>query len=136
MINVDSQINLFEHYGVKCIFEIMFLATLPAYGKRRIGEMLVSSSLEIGKELRHDKNVRIPVTIHGSNEVTNTDAVPSLASAIMTSNYSYRIAMKLRFDELLKISYDKFEFNGKKFSERIGQEHRQCVLVAKRLSPV
>jgi len=136
MINVDSQINLFEHYGVKCIFEIMFLATLPTYGKRRIGEMLVSSSLEICKELRHGENVRIPITIRGSNEVTNADAVPSLASAIMTSNYSYRIAIKLRFDELLKISYDKFEFNGKKFSERIGQEHRQCVLVAKRFSPV
>lgn len=136
MINVDSRINLFKHYYVNCILEIMFLATLPAHGKRRIGEMLITSSLELGNELRRGKNVRIPITIHGNNEVTNADAVPALVSAIMTSNYSYRIAMKLHFDVLLKVSYDEFEFNGKKFSERISQEHRQCVLVAKRLAPI
>ncbi|XP_077281325.1 uncharacterized protein LOC143907997 isoform X2 [Temnothorax americanus] len=136
MINVDSRVNLFKHYYVDCILEIMFIATLPTYGKRRIGEMLITSSLELGEELRRDKNVRIPIAIHGSDEVTNADAVPALASAIMTSNYSYRIAMKLHFDVLLEVSYDEFEFNGKKYSERVGQEHRQAVLVAKRLSPI
>ncbi|XP_011707436.1 PREDICTED: uncharacterized protein LOC105462500 isoform X1 [Wasmannia auropunctata] len=137
MINVDSRINLFKHYYVNCILEIMFLATLPTYGKRGIGEMLITSSLELGKELRHGKNVRIPVTIRGSNELTNADAVPTLASAIMTSFYSYRIAMKLHFDKLLEVSYDEFEYNGKKFSEKISQVHRNiCVLVAKRLSPI
>ncbi|XP_011068339.1 PREDICTED: uncharacterized protein LOC105154479 [Acromyrmex echinatior] len=134
MIDVDSRTNLFKHYYVNCILEIMFLATLPNYGKRRIGEMLVASSLELGKELRSSKNVRIPITIHGSNKVTNANAVPTLVSAIMTSNYSYLIAMKLHFDQLLKVSYDEYEYNGKKYSERINsQEHRQCVLVAKRL---
>lgn len=136
MIHVDSQINLFKHYYVNCILEIMFLATLPAYGKRRIGEMLITSSLELGKELKRGENVRIPITINGSNDVTNADVVPALASAIMTSNYSYQIAKKLHFDVLLEVSYDEIEFNGKKFSERIGQEHRRCALVAKRLSSV
>lgn len=134
MISVDSRINLFKHYYVNCILEIMFLAILPAYGKRRIGEMLITSSLELGKELKRGENVRIPITIHGSNEITNADVVPALTSAIMTSNYSSRIASKLHFDILLELSYDDFEFNGKKFSERIGQEHRRCILVAKRLS--
>lgn len=136
MMNVDSRINLFKHYYVNCILELMFLATLPSYGKRRIGEMLITSSLELGKELRRGKNVRIPITIHDSNEVTNADEVPTLASAIMTSNYSYRIAMKLHFDQLLEVPFDEFEFNGKTFSERIGQEHQRTVLVAKRLSPI
>ncbi|KYM81359.1 hypothetical protein ALC53_08127, partial [Atta colombica] len=126
MINVDSRINLFKHYYVNCILEIMFLATLPNYGKRRIGEMLVTSSLELGKELKRGKNVRIPITIQGSNKVMNADAVPTLASAIMTSNYSYQIAMKLHFDQLLEVPYDEYEYNGKKYSERINsQEHRR-----------
>lgn len=136
MIAVDSRINLFKHYYVDCILEIMFLATLHTYGNRRIGEMLVISSLELGNELRRGKNVRIPITIHGNNEVTNADAVPTLASAIMTSTYSSRIAMKLHFDQLLEIPYDEIEYDGKKYSEKIGQEHRQCVLVAKRLSTI
>lgn len=113
----------------------MYLATLPAYGKRRIGETLITSSLKLGKDLRRGyENVRMPVTIQGSNEITNADVVPALASAIMTSSYSGRIAMKLHFDILLEIPYDDYEFNGKKFSERIGQEHQRCMLVAKRLS--
>ncbi|XP_018392162.1 PREDICTED: uncharacterized protein LOC108771387 [Cyphomyrmex costatus] len=135
MIDVDSRIDLFKHYNVNCILEIMFLATLPNYGKRRIGEMLVASSLELGNELRRGKNVRIPIMIQGSNEVTNANVVPALASAIMSSDYSYRIAMKLHFDQLLVASFDEFEYNGKKYSELLNsQVHRQCVLVAKRLS--
>ncbi|XP_050454551.1 arylalkylamine N-acetyltransferase-like 2 isoform X2 [Cataglyphis hispanica] len=134
MRNVDSRINLFKHYNVSCILELMFLATHPAYGKRRIGELLVISSLELGKELKHGKNVRTSVTIHDNDELTNVDEKPTLASAIMTSNYSQRIATKLHFDQLMEISYDEFEFNGKKFSEKIDQEHQKCVLVAKRLA--
>lgn len=134
MIDVDSRINLFKHYNVNCILELMFLATLPDYGCRRIGELLIVSSLELGKELRRGKKVKTPVTIHGSNELTNADAVPVLASAIMSSIYSQRIAMKLHFDQLLELSYDEFEFDGKKFSERIDPKHQLCTLVAKRLA--
>ncbi|XP_070157794.1 uncharacterized protein [Polyergus mexicanus] len=134
MINVDSKINLFKHYNVSCILELMFLATHPAYGKRRIGELLIMSSLELGKELRRGKNVRTPVTIHGNDELTNVDKKPTLASAIMSSKYSQRITVKLHFDQLMEISYDKFEFDGKKFNEKIDQEHQKCVLVAKRLA--
>ncbi|KAM0729249.1 hypothetical protein ACS0PU_004603 [Formica fusca] len=134
MINVDSKINLFKHYNVSCILELMTLATHPAYGKRRIGELLIVSSLELGKELRRGKNVRIPVTIHGNDELTNADKKPTLASAIMTSKYSQRIAAKLHFDQLMEISYDKFEFDGKKFSQKIDREHQKCVLVAKTLA--
>lgn len=72
--------------------------------------------------------------IHGSDEVTNADAVPALASAIMTSYYSNRIAMKLHFNKVLEISFDKFEFNGIKYSEKISQPHQHVALVAKRLS--
>lgn len=134
MINVDSRLNLFKHYNVNCILELMFLGTHTAYWKRRIGELLIVSSLELGKELRRGKNVRTPVTIHGNDELTNAETVPTLASAIMTSNYSQRIAAKLHFDQLMEVSYDEFEFNGKKFSEKTGQEHQKCVLVAKRLA--
>lgn len=130
MINVDSRLDLFKHYNVRCIFELMFLATLPAYGKRGVGESLVTSSLALGKELRRDKIKKIPITIDGSNELTNADKVPTLASAIMTSSYSQRIAAKLNFNQLMDVFYDEFEFNGKKFSERVDNP-KKCILVAK-----
>lgn len=134
MGDMESRINLFKHYDVNCSFEIMFLSILPTYKRRRIGEMLVSSSLELAKELKRGKNVRVPIVIHGSNKVTNADAVPSLVFATMTSNYSYRIAMKLHFDKLLEVPYDEFVFNGKKFSEKVNPVHRGCIVVAKKVS--
>ncbi|RLU16596.1 hypothetical protein DMN91_010664 [Ooceraea biroi] len=133
MINIDSRINLFEHYNVDCILELMFLATLPEYGKRRIGELLISSSLELGRELKHGKNVRTPVTVYGKKELTNNNTIPTMVSGIMTSIYSQRIATKLHFERLLEVSYDDYEFGGKKFSERIDPKHSYSVLVTKRL---
>lgn len=133
MINVDSRMNLFQHYGVDCILEFMFLATLPEYGRRRIGEQLVLSSLGLGRRLKRGENVRKLVSVHGSNKLTNESAMPSVASAIMTSKYSQRIAERLCFDRLLDVSYDEFEFNGTKYSEKIGNIHPQCALVARKL---
>lgn len=133
MIDVDSRINLFKHYNTDCIFEIMFLATLPSKQKRRVGELLVSSSMELAKELKKEKSVKTPVTIDGDNTIQNKEAVPSLISAIMTSTYSQKIANKCGFENLIKVSYDKFSFKGKTFSDRIGDEHPGCILVAKRL---
>ncbi|XP_076631781.1 uncharacterized protein LOC143346947 isoform X1 [Colletes latitarsis] len=134
MINVDSRINLFQHYNASCIFEIMFLATLPGMQKRRIGELLVSSSIELAKELRRGKSAKTPVKINGDDAIQNPSAVPSLASAIMTSDYSQKIATKCGFETLTRVDYTEFRFGGKTFDERIGEEHPNCALVAKRLT--
>lgn len=133
MIDVDSRIDLFKHYNAKCIFEVMFLATLTSNQKRRIGELLVSSSLEVAKQLKKGNAVKTPVTVNGDNSIRNQESVPSLVSAIMTSNYSQRIAAKLGFEKLVTVNYNEFSFAGKSYSERIGAEHQNCILVAKRL---
>ncbi|XP_003701210.1 arylalkylamine N-acetyltransferase 1 [Megachile rotundata] len=133
MVNVDSRIDLFKHYNTDCIFEIMFLATLPSKQKRRVGEVLVSSSIELAKELKRGKSVKTPVTVNGDNSIQNKDAVPSLISAIMTSNYSQKIMQKCGFESLVRVDYEEFSFKEKTFSERIGSEHKNCVLAAKRL---
>ncbi|XP_017761672.1 PREDICTED: uncharacterized protein LOC108551849 isoform X2 [Eufriesea mexicana] len=134
MIDVDARINLFKHYNTNCLFEVMFLATLPGNQKRRIGELLVCASIEVAKELKRGNAVKISVTINGDNTIQNLNATPNLVSAIMTSNYSQKIAAKCGFEKLVSVSYEEFYFSGKTFSERIGNEHLNCVLVAKRLS--
>ncbi|XP_031772699.1 uncharacterized protein LOC100868127 isoform X2 [Apis florea] len=134
MINIDSRIDLFKRYNTDCIFEIMFLATLPPNQKCRIGELLITSSIKIAEELKKGNPVKTPVMINNVNTIENLKTVPNVASAIMTSNYSQKIAAKCGFENLLSISYDEFHFNKKIFSENIGDEHRNCILVAKKLS--
>ncbi|XP_057332767.1 arylalkylamine N-acetyltransferase-like 2 isoform X2 [Microplitis mediator] len=133
MINVDSRVNLFKHYNVDCIMEIMFLATKKDFQRRRIGELLVSSSLELGRQLYKGVAVKTIVDFD-EKSITNDDAIPSLVSAIMTSNYSQKVSHKLGFDTIIEVNYDEFTFAGKKFSERIGNIHKTCQLVARRLS--
>ncbi|XP_076756566.1 arylalkylamine N-acetyltransferase 1 isoform X2 [Xylocopa sonorina] len=133
MIDIDARIDMFKHYNTDCIFEIMFLATMPSNQKRRIGELLVSTSIEVAKELKKGNSVKTPVTINGDSTIKNLESVPSLVSAIMTSNYSQKIAAKCGFEKLFTISYKDFSFNGKTFSERIGDEHPNSCLVTKRL---
>ncbi|XP_014611832.1 PREDICTED: uncharacterized protein LOC106791018 isoform X1 [Polistes canadensis] len=133
MVDIDSRFNLFKHYNAKCILEIMFLAVLPEYSKRRIGELLVSSSLEIARELKRGEQTKIPVLVKDYNSIINYDAIPTLASAIGTSNYSTKIFVKLGFEILLSISFDNFEFDGKKYSEILNNEHKDCSLNAKRI---
>ncbi|KAG7212620.1 hypothetical protein KM043_012909 [Ampulex compressa] len=114
MVEVDAKIDLFKHYNVDCILEIVFLATLQQYGKRRVGELLVSSSIELARELKRGHHVKTLVDIDGSGVIHRASAVPSLVSAIMTSAYSRKIALKLGFENLMEISYDQFEFDGQK----------------------
>lgn len=133
MIDVDGYINLFKHYNVKYILEIMFLATLPNFGKRRIGELLISSSLEIARELKRGKSVKIPVTINNNNFIENYDIIPTLSSTIATSDYSKKICMKLGFEILLERNFDQYEFNDKKFSDRIDEKNQTFIVFAKRI---
>ncbi|CAD6244912.1 GSCOCG00013528001-RA-CDS [Cotesia congregata] len=129
MISVDAKVNLFKHYNVDCILEIMFLATKPSFQKRRIGELLVSSSLELGRQLYKGMPVKTEVEID-ELPLTNADAVPSLVSAIMTSKYSQKISQKIGFDNLAEVSYDEYTFAGKKASKRIGNFHKTARLKA------
>lgn len=134
MINVDSRLDLFNHYNVDCILEIMFLATLPSHRQLRIGELLVVSSMEIGRELNCGKNVKILVEIEGNDAIANKDCIPSLVSMIATSNYSKSIADRLGFNSLVEASFEEFSFDGKTFAERIGKHHKSSWLLAKRLT--
>ncbi|XP_011153106.1 uncharacterized protein LOC105191420 isoform X1 [Harpegnathos saltator] len=131
MINVDGRLNIFKNYNTNCVLELMSLAVLPEYGQRHIGELLVSTVLQIGTELKRGNDVRVPVMVRGSNEVTNANMVPTLVCCILTSKYSQSITVKLGFKELLRVSFEEFEFKGKKFSDRITTIHKDGTLMAK-----
>lgn len=136
MVNVDGRLDLFKNYNADCILEVVFLSVLPEYGQRRIGELLVSTALQIGTELKQDNDVRVPVMIRGNNEVTNANMVPSLVSAIVTSKYSQNIATKLGFRELMRISLEEFELVEKTSCEGTSLKHKYCTLVVKVLKPM
>lgn len=126
MIAVDNLCNLFEKYDTNCYMEIMFLATLPQYNKRSIGLTLCKYSIQLANELRQGINIEILLD-------KDRHRRPTIVSAIFSSNYSQNIGKTLGFETLATLDYKDIIFNGKTFAERIGDVHRNQILVAKTL---
>lgn len=127
MITMDSKIDLFDHFKIDTLFEIMFLAVLPQYRGRQIGFMLCECSVQLAEKLKNDESEC--ELLHASIKTRR----PKVVSALWTSNITKKIGSKLGFDVVLEESYDNFVFNGKPFSARIPKENQTSVLGAKRL---
>lgn len=118
MDEVDVACNLFEVCKVDCILEIMFLAILPEYRQQKIATELCQVSIEAAKLLKSGDNCKTSL----KNEVLPLEPIPKAVSAIMTSFITQKLGRNLGFTVAKDITYDHFEFNGKKFSERIGPD--------------
>lgn len=118
MLDVDVECDLFNVCKVDCMLEIMFIAVLREYRGSHIGVNLFEVSINLAKMLKSGENCKVPL----NDEVLTAEPIPKAVCAIFTSNVTQNIGKKFHFCTAKKISYDKFVFNGKKFSERIGSE--------------
>ncbi|XP_076380281.1 uncharacterized protein LOC143259931 [Megalopta genalis] len=134
LIAIHSKINLFKYYNIDCIMECMFLATLPEMQQQKIGEGLVSVSVEVANALNNGLQVKVPLSYTGINStIHNFLSIPKLVTAIMTSNYAQIIARRCRLKVLERISYRGFRYGDVSFRKRIGKEHRDFTVVAKKI---
>lgn len=118
---MDQRIDVFDQFGIDCLVEFMFLATLPEFEKRGIGCDLIRYSRQLAEEL--SKGI-------GADCIDESlkDKIPKAVAALWTSSYSAKIGMKLGFKVLNTVPYKEFSFNGKTFDERIGPIHPQSEL--------
>ncbi|XP_076384281.1 uncharacterized protein LOC143262258 [Megalopta genalis] len=85
LIAIHSKINLFKYYNIDCIMELMFLATLPEMQQRKIGEGLVSVSVEVANALNNGQQVKVPISDTGINSVINNFlSIPNLSTKMGT----------------------------------------------------
>lgn len=113
--------------------EMTFLAVRPDYRQRGIAESLVSSSLELGRQLYNGMPVKTSVDVDGIS-IANVDDIPNLAAATMTSKHSQKLADKLGFVKVIEISFNEVMFEGTPLSEKIGDTHQTAVIDVKSLS--
>lgn len=116
MIDADAACNLFEHYGVDCLLEIMFLATLPEYRKMGMGGKLTEISIELARKLFKGEMVKVPI----DDAKLELDPVPKVVSAIFTSCITQKIGQNYGFNKTVEISFEKFFYKGKTFASKIG----------------
>lgn len=129
MIVLDSKLDLFLHYNVDCLFECMFLATLPDNEGKGIGRRMTHFSYELAKKIGHNEHLDLV-----SKDVRASEKRPQLFSAIFTSEFSQKIGRHLSFTEHSVMLYDDLYFKGIPFSNRIGNAiHTSAVVMAKKI---
>ncbi|XP_053695275.1 uncharacterized protein LOC128742824 [Sabethes cyaneus] len=126
MITMDSKINLFQKFGIDCLLEIMFLATLPEFEGKGIGTKLVESSVELATQLKDGQRMEnLPEDAKHKR--------PKLVSALFTGKGSQKVGIKNKFIEINEVPHSEFVFRGKTYSDRIGPDHPNSILVVKHI---
>lgn len=125
MIEADSKVDIFEHFQVDSLLEIMFLAVLEEYGRKSIGLNLFKYSVELAQGLKSGKYLE--------DFLTNNEPSPKLVSSLLTGKYSQILGTKLGFEVIYQEPFANYSFNGKSFAERVGDPSLVSHLAAKRL---
>lgn len=129
MIVLDSKLDLFEHYNVDCIFESMFLATLPSSERKGIGRWLTHFSYEFAQTIGRGEYLELV-----SDEVRSSGKRPQVFSAIYSSAFSQKIGRRLQLDEHTEVLYDDLYFKGISYAKRINNPlQRSAIVMAKKI---
>ncbi|KAL5274129.1 hypothetical protein ACFFRR_000718 [Megaselia abdita] len=116
MINMNKMCNVFTKHSIDCVIELMFLATLPEFGKKGIAYDCSRYTIELAKELSKGIGMEnISTEFQGK--------FPKGVAALWTSTFSAKIGKKLGFEVLNTVPYTEFSFNGKTYDQSIGPVH-------------
>ncbi|XP_022220926.2 uncharacterized protein LOC111073102 [Drosophila obscura] len=119
MIEVDERIDVCAMYNMNCFCELMFLATLPSHERLGLGRTLAKYTIELTKELAEGKGVE-------DIDEKLRCLRPAAVTALWTSSFSQKVGRAANFKVLNSVSYEDFQFEGKRFSERISPLHKIC----------
>lgn len=111
--------------------EIMYIATLPDFKQNNVAGLMVASTHKLVRLLYNGISAKTP--IDEEKGITNADDMPSIVTAMATSAFSQKMGVKLGYDKVLEVSYDDYTIDGIRFSERIGNVHKACWVIVKRL---
>lgn len=125
MLDVDALVDLFQHFDTDCLFEIMFLATLPEYKGRAIGTRLVEHAIAFARRLSRDECLD---TV--SDAVRTDPRRPHAVSAIWTSSFSQIVGDRAGFERIAALRYDERVFDGRTFADRIADERHPTSVLA------
>lgn len=123
MIGVDSETDVFELYNIDTLLELMFLATLPEWGRRGVGTELIRYTIHLARELSQGIGVE---EIHPQLRAMRPKAV----TAIFTSIFSQKGGRANNFKVINTIPYTRFSFNGQTYDQRISPLHKTTEHVA------
>ncbi|XP_036341801.1 uncharacterized protein LOC118751140 [Rhagoletis pomonella] len=117
MIDVDSETDVFELYKIDTLLELMFLGTLPEWGRRGVATELCRHTIQLTRELSAGIGIE---EMHPQLRAMRPKAV----TAIFTSMFSQKAGRKQGFKVINIVPYKRFSYNGKTFDQTINPMHK------------
>jgi GNAT superfamily N-acetyltransferase len=130
---VEGKIDIFAHYGVNCVLEHMFLATMTEFYGRGIGRRLVQVTEEVANALARGEDVIAPLQENTNSLKSRSVPRVQAVMAIFTSTISQKIGSSLGWEKLAVVNHDEMFFEGKPYSFRIGPDHPTSMLMGKKI---
>nr|XP_023022662.1 uncharacterized protein LOC111510917 [Leptinotarsa decemlineata] len=129
MYEADASCDLFEHCKVDCLLELMFLATLPEFGRRGIGFTICEVTTEVARRLYLGENVK--ESLDGTE--LKLEPVPKLVAALFTAPQSQAIGRSARWELAATVFFKDLFFDGKSFASVLEETNRTSEVRFKRL---
>lgn len=125
----EVPVNLLQHYGIECLFEIVFVSTRDSHAGSGIGRKLLEFSVELAQRLKNGDCFE-----YLSDVLREQDKQPQVVAAILSSAISQHIGIQLGFKPNGSLMYDQVMFNGKTIAERLkDKQHTSATLMSKLL---
>lgn len=126
IVDSANKYDIFTNYDTNCYIELMFLSTLPEYRQKSIARTLCDYTVKIAEELKNGIGLeKVPEYLRQYK--------PTCIVAMFASNYSTAIGRRLNFEFIDENRYDDIVYNGKRFSDRIGDDHKSWFMAVKRI---
>jgi len=116
MIAIESKVDIGALYNIDCSCELMFLGTLPEFGRLGLARALTEATVQLTQELNQGQ---------GLDDVAEElrDKRPVAVTALWTSVFTQKIGKVVGFKVVNSVPFNEFEYNGKRFDERIDPLH-------------
>lgn len=127
MVTIDGTVDLFALHGVECLFEVMFLGTLPGYERQGIGHSLFEYSIELAAQLKRGQRTDLL-----SAAIRLDGRLPQIVLGVCSSPTSRRICENFGLIVRAELDYETASFDGRTFAERIDNEQIKSVALMSR----
>lgn len=114
VVSVEGKFNIIAHNKSDCYIETTFLGTHHEYGKKGIGEALMSHTIELAQLIKDGQYLDLL-----PEELRSSGKRMGFLLALFSSIYSQKIGEKLGYVTHYRAPYTEYEYKGKSLAELI-----------------
>jgi len=130
---MEEKVDIFEHYEITTVMDVMFLVTHHEYYGQGIGRGLTAATKEIARALNRGEDVTVPISYESYPWKNKTPPKVQAIIGLVTSPISQKIAQSLGGEQICMVKYDQVFYNGKSYGSRLDENNQGTIYMAIRI---